>query len=110
MSTQSSSASLELCQRLGRVDIEKELNISVYEASTSVWNLRTGFYAIRYTNSEGNDVYYASTQFEATDARRAFPCYDEIGRKSQFTIRITHSPTYSAISNMPAISDNPTPK
>lgn len=70
----------------------------------------SGFYAIRYVNSEGNDVYYGSTQFEATDARRAFPCYDEIGRKSLFTIRITHGPTYSAISNMPTTSENPTPK
>lgn len=70
----------------------------------------SGLYAIRYVNSAGNEVYYASTQFEATDARRAFPCYDEIGRKSLFTIRITHDPSYSAISNMPAISENPIAK
>lgn len=70
----------------------------------------SGFYAIRYVNSEGNGVYYASTQFEATDARRAFPCYDEIGLKSNFTIRITHDPSYSAISNMPVTSDTPIQK
>lgn len=74
---------------------------------TNGWS---GYYAIRYVNSEGNQVYYGSTQFEATDARRAFPCYDEIGRRALFTIRITHDPSYSAISNMPAISENPTPK
>lgn len=70
----------------------------------------SGFYAIRYTNSEGNTVYYASTQFEATEARRAFPCYDEIGLKAQFQIRITHDPSYSAISNMPTISEDPIQK
>lgn len=92
-------------------------NLTIGNAYTIVINYRgtmqttwSGFYAIRYINSEGNDVYYGSTQFEATDARRAFPCYDEIGRKSLFTIRITHGPTYSVISNMPAISENPTPK
>lgn len=73
----------------------------------TTWN---GFYAIRYINSAGNEVYYGSTQFEATNARRAFPCYDEIGRKSLFTIRVTHDPSYSTISNMPATSENPTPK
>lgn len=70
----------------------------------------SGFYAIRYINSEGNEIYYASTQFESTDARRAFPCYDEIGLKSNFTIRITHDPSFSAISNMPAISEDPIQK
>lgn len=77
---------------------------------TMVDNDYSGFYAIRYTNSEGNEVYYGSTQFEATEARRAFPCYDEIGRKALFTIRITHTPSYSVVSNMPTISENPSPK
>lgn len=69
-----------------------------------------GFYAIEYINSEGNGVYYASTQFESTSARHGFPCYDEIGIKAQFTIRITHDPSYSAVSTMPAISENPIQK
>lgn len=69
-----------------------------------------GFYAIRYNNSQGIERFYASTQFEATNARRAFPCYDEIGLKTNFTIRITHDPSYSAISTMPTTSADPIQK
>lgn len=37
----------------------------------------SGFYRSSYTNSEsGQTTYFAMTQFQATDARRAFPCFD----------------------------------
>ncbi|EDV42535.1 uncharacterized protein Dana_GF18037 [Drosophila ananassae] len=60
-----------------------------------------GFHRTSYTDDNGTERYLAATQFESTNARHAFPGYDEPARRANFTITIHHDPSYSAISNMP---------
>jgi puromycin-sensitive aminopeptidase len=65
-----------------------------------------GFYRSRYT-IDGEQRYAAVTQFEATDARRAFPCWDEPAHKAIFHVRLTVPTNRVALSNMPVIDDKP---
>ncbi len=57
-----------------------------------------GFYRSRYT-IEGKTRHLATTQFEATDARRAFPCFDEPAQKAIFDVSLIVPGDHTAISN-----------
>jgi aminopeptidase N len=52
---------------------------------------------------------YAVTQFEATDARRAFPSFDEPAYKAVFRIALVVDKNDTAISNGKIVSDTPGP-
>ena len=49
------------------------------------------------------------TQFESTDARRAFPCFDEPAFKATFAVTLTIDRGDTAISNGRIVSDTPGP-
>ena len=59
-----------------------------------------GFYRSRYTYRE-QTRFMAVTQFEESDARRAFPCIDHPGRKATFDISMDIDQSLVAISNTP---------
>ncbi|KAJ0067447.1 hypothetical protein NL108_007909, partial [Boleophthalmus pectinirostris] len=63
-----------------------------------------GFYKSTYKISAGETRVLASTHFEPTSARMAFPCYDEPSFKANFTIRIRRSPEFISLSNMPLVN------
>jgi len=61
-----------------------------------------GFYRSVYKDkASGKDEYIAVTQFQATDARRAFPCFDEPGIKAKYKVKLGRRVDMSSISNMP---------
>ena len=69
---------------------------------TGVLNDRLlGFYRSKYKDTSGKTKHLATTQFEAADARRAFPCWDEPAVKATFDVSLLVEKNMTAISNMP---------
>lgn len=67
-----------------------------------------GLYRSKYSPVEGQpDRYSAVTQFESTDARRAFPCWDEPALKATFEMTLVVQEKLVALSNMPVVSTTP---
>ena len=62
-----------------------------------------GFYRSQYEIG-GKKYHLATTQFEATDARRAFPCFDEPALKAVFDVKLIVPTAHTALSNtMPVV-------
>ncbi|GKT97991.1 aminopeptidase [Fusarium langsethiae] len=64
-----------------------------------------GFYRSSYKDEQGNTKYIATTQFEATDARRAFPCLDEPALKATFTVTLIADKDLVCLGNMDVASE-----
>ncbi|KAK4910425.1 Aminopeptidase 2 mitochondrial, partial [Elasticomyces elasticus] len=64
-----------------------------------------GFYRSSYKSEDGTNKYLATTQMEPTDARRAFPCFDEPALKAEFTITLVADKDLTCLSNMDEASE-----
>jgi len=69
-------------------------------------NKMAGFYRSKYV-ARGKEKYMAVTQFEESDARRAFPCFDHPVKKATFDVEIVAGRGLVAISNGPVIKETP---
>src|SRR5688572_26616820 len=58
-----------------------------------------GFYRSVYKDPSGVSRTMAATQFEATDARRAFPCWDEPAFKAVVSVTLVVDPALTVVSN-----------
>ncbi|CAL7945633.1 unnamed protein product [Xylocopa violacea] len=63
-----------------------------------------GFYLSSYVTPEGEKRYLATTHFEPTYARSAFPCFDEPQFKAKFKVSIFRDRFHIALCNMPVMS------
>jgi aminopeptidase N len=68
-----------------------------------------GFYRSTYTRPDGSKGVMATTQFEATSARRCFPCFDEPALKAVFEVTMRVPKGRAAISNMPQVGEEALP-
>ena len=83
----------------GRAQLEMEF--------TGILNDRlVGFYRSEYQDAEGQTKHLATTQFEATDARRAFPCWDEPAQKAVFDVTLIFDDAYQSVSNTPIVEES----
>ncbi len=62
-----------------------------------------GFYRSTFRDADGDEQVIATTQMQATDCRRAFPCWDEPDFKAVFGITLVVEPELLAVSNGPEI-------
>src|SRR5437763_440857 len=63
------------------------------------------FYAKYQEQGTGTKKMFLGTQFEATDARRLFPCWDEPVFRARFQLTAVVPENWMAVSNMPIASE-----
>ena len=66
-----------------------------------------GFYRSTYKDAAGASHTIAATQFEATDARRGFPCWDEPACKAVFGVTLVIPESLVAVSNTRVTGESP---
>lgn len=102
-------ASVELVEedQRARIRLESEATAGTWDLDlefTGILNDQlVGFYRSSFTDVEGVEQPIATTQFEATDARRAFPCWDEPDFKAVFAITLIVPEDLLAVSNAPEV-------
>ncbi|CAF1192609.1 unnamed protein product [Adineta steineri] len=77
-----------------RYKLEQKFVVSLTDGNT-------GFYQSIFQDGDETMGKLLSTKFEPTDARKAFPCFDEPHLKAEFIINIIHPENTIAIANFP---------
>ena len=106
------TASLDPDRERATVAFDTELEAGGYQLRldfTGILNdqLR-GFYRSVYKDDDGVEHVLATTQFEATEARRAFPCWDEPDLKTTFDVTMVVDQGLQVVSNSPIVADETT--
>jgi puromycin-sensitive aminopeptidase len=70
-------------------------------------DLMEGMYRSRFTDDAGAEHLIITTHFEATDARRNFPCWDEPDLKASFQMTLVVPDGVTALTNTPELDREP---
>lgn len=109
------SGEISLCEEteIATVTFASALKAGTYTLAsdfTGVLNDKLkGFYRSFWTDEAGKKHAIATTQFESTDARRAFPCFDEPEYKATFDVTLIVPEALTALSNGSIISTEKAP-
>ena len=112
--TSGDGARIEISEVRLDTDTERAHLVLGAEADPGDWTLHldfrgelndklVGFYRSTYEGPDGGTEVIATTHFEATDARRAFPSWDEPDLKAVFGVTLIVAPDLTALSNGPEI-------
>jgi aminopeptidase 2 len=86
--------------------VNKGSKVQVEIKYTGILNDKmAGFYRSTYKNADGSQGIMAVSQMEPTDARRAFPCFDEPAHKAKFTVTLIADKKLTCLSNMDVASE-----
>jgi aminopeptidase N len=111
----SSDISYDASKQRATIEFSEEFSVSkrvviVINFQGTMNNEMAGFYRSKYkpavppaaSVAKDDEFHYMfSTQFESSDARRAFPCFDEPNLKATFDVKIELPEDQIALSNMP---------
>ena len=75
------------------------------EFTSEITNDLKGFYRSKFLTKKDEEKWIATTQFEPTSARNAFPCWDEPEYKAVFSISIVADKKYLRVSNEKVLSE-----
>ena len=102
------TASIDVDNEQVRFDLDQKLPSGpavLHVAFAGILNDKLrGFYRSTFVDDDGDARTIAVTQFEATDARRAFPCWDEPAHKAVFSVTLEVEDDLLAVSNGPELA------
>ena len=97
---------------LERISFTTTQNISVgkyilkLKFNSTITNDLKGFYKSQFLDLNDDEKWIATTQFEPTSARNAFPCWDEPEYKAIFSITLVSDEKYLRVSNEKVLEEN----
>lgn len=107
--TQNAKVTPEKDKEMVVLSVEKPLAAGVATVHITYTGILNNEMRGLYLGKDDQGRKYAATQFEATDARRAFPSFDEPDYKATFDITAVAPKGMAAISNQKVVSDTPGP-